>query len=813
MESQALSRIRRRELYDQLTPAQRDAARRLFLRLVTPGEGQADTRARSLIPEDPQQREIINLFASPKTRLLVTGYETLQGAARADITARATVEVAHEALIQRWPTLQAWVNDNREKLRDRAALLRFKAEWEENGQCEKFLLDPGVHLERGRALLANPGDVAVDDIRDYVTGSIERDQRRLNAERDKEDAQRQKELADQKRIADARKRTTQVAVAGLVVALFVAGFALWQYFKATEATRLAEVATVKAQASAKQADIAKKQALVERDRSVLAEHAANKARLEAQANAERARANEEQAKASLREAQTKQSLFLAAAARQQRATGDSGSAVLLAIEALLDDTPGAHRPNVPEAQLQLDGALRDLRERLVLSYDAALHGAAFSPDGKLIVVAFGRMARQWDVATGQPVGVSLRGHSSWVWSAAFSPDGKRVVTASADKTARIWDAETGQPVGTLIGHEAGVRRAAFSPDGKLIATASDDGTARLWEATGRPIGEPLRGHTDWVLRAAFSPDGKRVVTASRDGTARIWDATTGQSVGELKGHRGAVSSAAFSPDGQNIVTASYDGTVRMWSAVTGQPIGEPIGGHDTWVLSAAFSPDGKRLVTGYFDKTARLWDAATGQPMGELIGHNGPVSGAAFSSDGRRIVTASWDGTARVWDAANHLPIVELKGHENKLNSALFSSDDKRIVTASADGTARNLGRLSRHPGPGVTREGHRPALPHARAAQRLLPAPRAARMVHRVGEVALRHSRLETMAGRQARRQEPAAPRRAVKRALASLENVPARWERAMANGRGRLPEPPVFPPATSKDAAGPARLKVENV
>ena len=63
-------------------------------------------------------------------------------------------------------------------------------------QDEKFLLDPGVQLERGRALLDEPGDVAVDDIRDYVGRSIEKDKRRL-------DAEREADLADQKRIADA----------------------------------------------------------------------------------------------------------------------------------------------------------------------------------------------------------------------------------------------------------------------------------------------------------------------------------------------------------------------------------------------------------------------------------------------------------------------------------------------------------------------------------------------------------------------------------------------------------------------------------
>ena len=41
------------DAYERLTLSQKDAARRLFLRLVTPGEGQADTRARSAIPDDP----------------------------------------------------------------------------------------------------------------------------------------------------------------------------------------------------------------------------------------------------------------------------------------------------------------------------------------------------------------------------------------------------------------------------------------------------------------------------------------------------------------------------------------------------------------------------------------------------------------------------------------------------------------------------------------------------------------------------------------------------------------------------------------
>jgi hypothetical protein len=191
-------------VYDRLTPAQQDAARHLFLRLVTPGEGQEDTRARSLIPDDPQQRDVINFFSDPKTRLLVTSFATLEGAGQAGSDVRATVEVAHEALIQRWPTLQAWVNGNREKLRARTVILRAMAEWEENSKSDRYLLDPGVQLERGRALVDSPGDVPVDDIRAYVARSIKKEDDRLAAEREAA-------LADQKRIADAERKAREAA--------------------------------------------------------------------------------------------------------------------------------------------------------------------------------------------------------------------------------------------------------------------------------------------------------------------------------------------------------------------------------------------------------------------------------------------------------------------------------------------------------------------------------------------------------------------------------------------------------------------------
>jgi hypothetical protein len=77
--------------FDAFPSDDQQAARKLFLRLVTPGEGQEDTRARASMPTEADQLKIIEQFSDQRTRLLVTGLDQAK---------HPIVEVAHEALIR-----------------------------------------------------------------------------------------------------------------------------------------------------------------------------------------------------------------------------------------------------------------------------------------------------------------------------------------------------------------------------------------------------------------------------------------------------------------------------------------------------------------------------------------------------------------------------------------------------------------------------------------------------------------------------------------------------------------------------------------
>jgi eukaryotic-like serine/threonine-protein kinase len=159
------------------------------------------------------------------------------------------------------------------------------------------------------------------------------------------------------------------------------------------------------------------------------------------------------------------------------------------------------------------------------------HSICFSPDGKRLASATHKEVMVWDVERGQQV-LSLPDLTGWVFSVNFSPDGKRLASSTGGLDTqgkplagevKVWDAQQGTDLLTLKGHTSAVWSISFSPDGSRIASGSSDGTVKLWDAkTGEQV-LTLQGHTGAVLCVSFSPDGKRLASASHDQIVKVWD--------------------------------------------------------------------------------------------------------------------------------------------------------------------------------------------------------------------------------------------------------------------------------------------------
>ncbi|MBL8162493.1 MAG: protein kinase, partial [Anaerolineae bacterium] len=584
------------ELFLSLKPEQQEIARQVFLRLVQIGDGNEDTRRRAQRAELNQINDDKRLISDVidqfnQYRLITLDYERA--------TRAPTVEVAHEALIQRWERLRGWLDASRDELRLYRRLSGTASEWKNSGREPSFLAT-GTRLAQFEALGNSKTLALTDDEKAYLKASIAARQR-----------------------AASRLRWF---VAGLIVfSLFALALAIFAFDR-------------QAAAQAEQAR-ADEQARISRSRelAVTALTGVNQTDLGLLLSLESLNAaNTYEARNSLlTNLQSRPHLlaFLNAEAGAMRAVAYSSDGALIAAGS---DDGGIILWNATTNQPS--GVV-------LLGHSGRINSLQFSPGGHILASGSeDGTIRLWNADNGEAIGQALSAHSESVWSVAFSPDGARLASGSEDNTVRLWDAETGQPIGEpLQGHEDFVFSVAFSPDGTRLASGSADGTVRLWDAeTGQSISEPLQGHTDWVLTVAFDPDGTRLASSGVDGSIIFWDPQSGALLGqEDSRHTNWVRRIQFSADGRFFLSASQDHTVRLWDLNAADLSSATLAGHQDDVWDAVFSPNSTRIASASNDGSVILWDVLSDQPLGSVIGLQGDaILSAATSPDGRWYATA-----------------------------------------------------------------------------------------------------------------------------------------------------------------------------
>ena len=424
------------------------SVRQLFGQLVTPGEAGTDTRRRT---------RRADVAAVP-----VEVIEAL-GAARLltfDVDPRdreGTVEIAHEALLQHWPRLRSWLDEDRERLRQHRGLSAAAQRWDADGRLDADLLR-GQRLTD--ALSTWPtADPALPVVERAFLGASSDRQRRIS-----------------------RRRTASLVTLGALTLIALVA-ALVAVSSSRRADRNARDATVNAELARQSAATADERA----DDAAASEREAISARDEAALRRLAADA------VALSPTQRELSLLLAVEA-YRREPGVAGES---ALAAALTAQPGV----ISSADI----GVRGVQSHAAIAARAGVIAVTVDGDGIEPAVVL------LDAATLTPTGTVAKGEAAG--AVAVRPDGGEIATSGTNGMVRRWNPHTGAQIGGDLPTAppiVGAWPIAYLPDGSLMVISF--GTLSVYapgaDTPERSIALPGIG---WDL--AVSPSGTSIAVS------------------------------------------------------------------------------------------------------------------------------------------------------------------------------------------------------------------------------------------------------------------------------------------------------------
>ncbi|NIM94545.1 MAG: hypothetical protein GTO18_12665 [Anaerolineales bacterium] len=741
------------DVFAGLNETDRERARRVFVQLVRPGEGTADTRRVATFDEFGIENRDLVVHLADK-RLLVTGRDKRTG--------EDTVELVHEALIRHWGELQRWMEEDRAFRAWQERLRASLREWEDSQRDEGALLRGALLAQAEEWLAERAEDLSEFEV-EYIRESVNfRDERQ--------------------RVRERRRRRTIIGLSvGLAVALVLVVVAVQQWQRAGREWQRAEEAGLVA--------------VLERSTAQSASTQAIEAHATAQSNADAYATASALVEGEVRVERAFNLIEVAGAGKDV----DPDLGMLIALNAI-NLTRSADGTVLPEAWSMLHQTSRVFRKQIgeFQAGDPNVIDSMISPDGNYMVT-YGNVQCEgrhcsdavtsiWEVATGNEVG-TIEGYlvaDSWsdhsglatfelidqeimrviFWDVpslqvksevyldlsretylepwryptqgpppvhveyvSMSLDGEAIAITFGQESKvhlGIWDLDSRQQIFSKenvttklwkynVQHIGENIRTIFNSDGELILIGTNVGSSDIWDVNQNAIQfQATQRMNDWIIGMDFSSDGSLLATAGgrpsdvlidpasrrRFEDIKIWNVQSGMELARLIGHEEFISDLSFSPDGQLLVSASEDGTVRVWDVKKTLAMGKgrllfTIDDIPGQVRGAYFSPDGTKLLIFTMEGWIGVLEVASSEDVIiPVLDDENFLSGSgsislSLNPNGDKVVVASGGRSASVWNTEINQILFQITGHQGQVDVAQYSPVGDAIFTASDDGTIK----------------------------------------------------------------------------------------------------------------------------
>ncbi|NET08103.1 MAG: hypothetical protein F6K09_22665 [Merismopedia sp. SIO2A8] len=429
---------RAEEIYESFTEEQ-DFVKVVFLKLVRTGTNSKDTRQRqpkskllAISGDDTAKQKVINTIIDQlvQKRLLVTGKEQ---------DGEAWVDLAHEALMERWERFSLWRQENRELRRLIDRIENALWEWSQNPRNENLMM--GNLLTQARQQWSQLEAYLPFLAKEFYQRSDAYEQERTTA---LQQVREQNVAFLEKKADKVLSFLTNQPIKGLVLAIQAVDLSLEKLQgKVLSQVLVSLQKAVEAVQKRKPADIFKgheglvSAVVFSRDGQFIVSGGHDGAiRLWG-----------------LQEKRLIKTFW-----------GHDGPIESVALSPDCEYIVSASWDNT----VWLWNWQGQLIEEPFLGHQHWVMSVDFSRDGKYIISgSLDQTIRLWD-RQGKLIGEPFKGHKGPVFSVAFSPDNQHIVSGSADKTLRLWNWQ-GQPIREpWRGHRHWVMSIDFSQDGEYI---------------------------------------------------------------------------------------------------------------------------------------------------------------------------------------------------------------------------------------------------------------------------------------------------------------------------------------------------------